>query len=415
MKKILFTLLFALTCLGADAQLGYWVHMGFVKLTPVESIVYKYVLAMDTESQKVINDLYASLKNTGDKSIIECNETGAGGWYVRKGYPLPEGNYFESDIYDYGIGNENENKLLVVLPEVQSSLNNRGRIEDLLEYLGDRVKVDMIKESVIEGYEYLKTTDFRFISNLKTSEEWLKLCLDVYDYGFTGLHYFVPISFRIDKKYNSHLISIMTKANEEDNLVYSMNWEGADAGAPRDAEADWYVEGTDEGIAIVNPEKKEFAGQAWAFINAGGFSLEANHDYIVRLTMKVPSDGTYVVNMGSGEANRSCEVPVTASDDFQVIDVQFPEFLSEQKDTHYDPIDGSAHIILNGGWVAGTTVVKKVEVYEIKGSGARGGTTAIDTVKAADGDGPVYNLAGQKVGASYKGIVIQNGKKRIVR
>ena len=30
-------------------------------------------------------------------------------------------------------------------------------------------------------------------------------------------------------------------------------------------------------------------------------------------------------------------------------------------------------------------------------------------------DVPIYNLAGQKVDASYKGIVIQNGKKRIVR
>ena len=57
----------------------------------------------------------------------------------------------------------------------------------------------------------------------------------------------------------------------------------------------------------------------------------------------------------------------------------------------------------------------KVEVYEMAGSGARGGTTAIKAVKAADTDDTVYNLAGQKVGASYKGIVIQNGKKRIVR
>ena len=81
------------------AQLGYPVHMGFVELTPAESIVYKYVLAMDTESQETINDLYARLKNTGDKSLIKCTETGLGGWYVRKDYPLPEGNYFESDFY----------------------------------------------------------------------------------------------------------------------------------------------------------------------------------------------------------------------------------------------------------------------------------------------------------------------------
>ena len=199
-------------------------------------------------------------------------------------------------------------------------------------------------------------------------------------------------------------------------LLWEKNLEGTEAGVPRDAEADWYVEGTDEGIAIVNPEKKEFAGQAWLFLGADGVSMEQNHDYMVRLTMKVPSDGTYVVNMGSGEANRSCEVSVTASDDFQVIDIQFRDFLSELKDRHFDPIDGNGHIILNGGWVAGTTVVKKVEVYEVFGSGARGGDkTAINAVKAMNADGAIYNLAGQKVDASYKGIVIQNGKKRIAR
>ena len=41
--------------------------------------------------------------------------------------------------------------------------------------------------------------------------------------------------------------------------------------------------------------------------------------------------------------------------------------------------------------------------------------TAISTVKAAEqnADAPVYNLAGQKVDKSFKGVVIQNGVKRI--
>jgi len=410
MRKVLFTLLFAIIFLGANAQLGYRVHMGFVELTPDESIVYKYVLAMDTESQETINDLYARLKNTGDKSLIKCTETGLGGWYVRKDYPLPEGNYFESDFYNYKIGDEGENELLVVLPKVQSFINYRGRIEDLLEYLGDRVTVDLIKETEIEDY---KSTDFCFISKLKTSEEWLKLCLDVYNYGFEGLHYFAPMHFMIDKTFNSHLISVLMDTNEEENLVYSMNWEGVDV--PRDGDADWYVEGTDEGLSITNPEKKEFAGLSWAFISGAGFKMEKNHDYIVRLTIKVPSDGTYVVNMGRGEANAISEVQVTASDDFQMIDVLFPDFLGDNEGGDYSPIVDEAYIRLCSGWVVGTTVLKKVEVYEVLGSGARGGTTVIDSVKAVKSDGQMYNLAGQKVDASYKGIVIQNGKKRIVR
>ena len=37
---------------------------------------------------------------------------------------------------------------------------------------------------------------------------------------------------------------------------------------------------------------------------------------------------------------------------------------------------------------------------------------AIDTVQAVqDENAPMYNLAGQRVGKNYKGVVIQNGKK----
>lgn len=40
-------------------------------------------------------------------------------------------------------------------------------------------------------------------------------------------------------------------------------------------------------------------------------------------------------------------------------------------------------------------------------------STAIKAVKAANADGAIYNIAGQKVNASYKGLVIKNGKKYI--
>jgi len=46
-----------------------------------------------------------------------------------------------------------------------------------------------------------------------------------------------------------------------------------------------------------------------------------------------------------------------------------------------------------------------------------GGETAISTVKAAaeSADAPIYNLAGQKVDKSFKGVVIQNGKKVVIK
>ena len=39
--------------------------------------------------------------------------------------------------------------------------------------------------------------------------------------------------------------------------------------------------------------------------------------------------------------------------------------------------------------------------------------TAIQTVKKAEDTDAIYNLAGQKVDANYKGIIIKNGKKMI--
>lgn len=45
--------------------------------------------------------------------------------------------------------------------------------------------------------------------------------------------------------------------------------------------------------------------------------------------------------------------------------------------------------------------------------GSSTGITSVAADKAADANAPIYNLAGQKVGKSYKGIVIKNGKKFI--
>lgn len=44
-----------------------------------------------------------------------------------------------------------------------------------------------------------------------------------------------------------------------------------------------------------------------------------------------------------------------------------------------------------------------------------GGTNAITTVKAAAENGATYNLAGQKVSAAYKGIVLKNGRKVVTK
>ena len=66
-----------------------------------------------------------------------------------------------------------------------------------------------------------------------------------------------------------------------------------------------------------------------------------------------------------------------------------------------------AMIFYQCGKMPGKHVIKYVKVYDLEATG-------IEAVKAAKAfDGAIYNLAGQKVNANYKGVVIQNGKKFI--
>lgn len=71
---------------------------------------------------------------------------------------------------------------------------------------------------------------------------------------------------------------------------------------------------------------------------------------------------------------------------------------------------------------AGTTIAANKAYLEGNfGSGAKfisfdGETTSIDGVElSADEAAPAYNLQGQRVGQNYRGIVVKNGKKSVVR
>jgi len=72
----------------------------------------------------------------------------------------------------------------------------------------------------------------------------------------------------------------------------------------------------------------------------------------------------------------------------------------------FDGIDMSAISQIALQTSDATTIVVK-RVYLVKA-----GATGIQSIQAAKAqDGAIYNLAGQKVNASYKGVVIKNGKK----
>ena len=196
------------------------------------------------------------------------------------------------------------------------------------------------------------------------------------------------------------LMTVGTSAQSE-KLIFEKDWSGVEYSEWTTFETvpDWMYEATAEGLAITNPS---ITDQIWQVrVISGGdnsFSLEGGHDYVIRLTMKVPSDGKLFIQLGSLYSSWYDGCSVKASDDWQVIDIENQSFYSDIS---------NAHVLLGLGEMVGTTVLKKVQVYErLKGS-----ETAIKTTKTIKSDDAAYNLAGQKVSPSHKGVVIRNGAK----
>ena len=393
MKRILFVVFLLLSCLSIHAESVYY---GFAELTLDESFVYKFVKALDTKSRKAVDILLGGKNETEDKSIIKRGE---GEWYVRKDYPLPEGNYYESYLYRRDNG-----QIDIILPRI-TVMTGEAQLAEVMEYIGNKVTLGSGNNDYGNRY-YLDC-------QVKTSEEVLEICLFLYncafDYGILGVKLMGPDIYRLNPDADSYLIRILKDStqpfvpkHEGEKLIYEMDWQGVRYVVSDAPEGIW--EGTADGLAINNPSIQDLASSPLTSINdSRDIILEKNHDYIVRVTLKAPSDGIYQVNLSSFNGQFyefDCQAPVSASDEFQEIDFEYPKY----------PYDEEHALIFFGcGWVVGTTIVKKVQVIEK----IKGGETAIKTTKPDKADGAVYNLSGQKVDASYKGIVIQNGKKRI--
>ena len=156
-----------------------------------------------------------------------------------------------------------------------------------------------------------------------------------------------------------------------------------------------------EGLAITVGSQ---TGQLWQpqtmVIPDGTFNLEEDGNYKVVVDAKFPTAGTLQINMGSWSANDQATFPVEASDDFQTIECLFEGWSVNAE---------GAHLLFQNGDFLGTTIVKSVKVIDLDGD-----PNGIEAVKANQlVNGAIFNLAGQKVNANYKGVVIQNGKKFI--
>ena len=155
------------------------------------------------------------------------------------------------------------------------------------------------------------------------------------------------------------LFTVVSMNAQKETLIYEKNWEGVEysESVPFETAPDWMYEATAEGLAITHPSVTDQIWQVRVF--SGGdnsFSLEGGHDYVVRLTMKVPSDGKLFMQLGDLFSSWYDSASVKASDDWQVIDIENQCFYSDIS---------NAHVLLGLGEIVGTTILKKVQVYEV--------------------------------------------------
>ena len=98
---------------------------------------------------------------------------------------------------------------------------------------------------------------------------------------------------------------------------------------------------------------------------------------------------------------------ITRNDDDQVrcyVIFKDGEYVANTIDTSYQATEKGIYTIRSANSMGGLSTAEARIAYGV----ADGISTAI--VDGVPAEGVIYNLAGQKVNASYKGVVIKNGK-----
>ena len=182
-------------------------------------------------------------------------------------------------------------------------------------------------------------------------------------------------------------------------------------------------------LSYCSPYKLDFSDT-----NVKAYTASVDNTGTVTLTKVdvVPAEeGVVLFSSEAQTANEAKDytVPVTAEDASDVTGNQMVGVLARTQ-VEWNPSDGVYNYILQqgefrkattpGGYLKANRAYLSTS-YDVTAAGARpltivfeGETTRISNVNANDNfddNAPMYNLAGQKVGKSYKGIVIQNGKK----
>lgn len=149
-------------------------------------------------------------------------------------------------------------------------------------------------------------------------------------------------------------------------------------------------------------------------LKSGGKSLTKNN-----LTLTVPSDGTLKVYVRTGSSSATDRNVVLTQNgtelvnkillESEAVSVPMTDDKGETKDTNVFPV---ISVPVKQGDVAITYPVNSVNFYGFELVKTGTGISSVNAA-AAKKDGKTYNMAGQKVSSSAKGIVIKNGKKYV--
>lgn len=296
---------------------------------------------------------------------------------------------------------------------------------------------ESISEANVEG---LLTIDFTVGSNVPVGEYDVTLENLWFGYGISSKDYVDNVTFKV-KVVAKHTIVL-----DELSTTAPANATGVDVTVKRTINAnEWSTICLP--FAMTNAQMKTAFGDDVKLADFDGtdpvYEGDDCTDILVSFTeaTAIEANHPYLIKVGSDMTEFSVEnVDITPDEDEAYI--EFDNGKSGSRRVVYSGFYGTYKaqttvpeycLFLNGNkfyYSSGATKMKAYRAYfefldilsDVENASAKvtffDGTTEITNVNLNDNineDAPRYNLAGQKVSKSYKGIVIQNGVKRIVK
>ena len=149
-------------------------------------------------------------------------------------------------------------------------------------------------------------------------------------------------------------------------------------------------------------------------LKSGGKSLTKNN-----LTLTVPSDGTLKVYVRTGSSSATDRNIVLTQNETELVNkilleseavtVSMTDDKGDTKDTKVFPV---ISVPVKQGDVAIKYPVNSVNFYGFELVKTSTGISSVNTAVAKK-NGKTYNMAGQEVSSSAKGLIIKNGKKYV--